>query len=486
VSAPTPQEINEWIVTASPAGFGFVATQDTMDPYIPAAFHRIMSEAFVDVTNGRLDVLILQVPVQHGKSTTISQLGIAHFLGTHPNKHVVGVSYNTEFAADNIGAKARTLLERYGKQYFGVSVDPRSSARNRWNVVPGGGGLSTFGIDKGVAGRRADVLLIDDPYPGLTEAMSKPFRDKAWNRYLFELVTRKAPGAGEIHVMSRWGDDDHVARLIKLCEETGLRYRVIDFPARAVCSVCEAGGRLEYGVDGVNACGHGVRDALGRLPGEALWEEVRGREFLLQQRRSMGSRAFDALFQGRPRPDGGLMFGREWFQCRKFQFVDPAASKDPSAARFRDGTFLMTPALELIAIDMVGGTIGAPAAKKLVKQQFALHRPQVIGVEENGMGLTFVQDLIADSLPIRGILADKDKVIRAMVATVLYENLRVYHLAERQGDHLIPPPWVREMEEELLGFPAGAYKDMVDVISMAAIAVSQAGANPGAQGYRIG
>jgi predicted phage terminase large subunit-like protein len=490
---------------ASPAGFGWAASRGEPDPYRPALFHTMIADAVNEVTSGKLDVLMLQVPVQHGKSTTAAVLGSAQFLGTNPTKYVVAVSYSTDYAADNIGAKARGWLERHGNEYFNVTVDPRSSARHRWNVVPGGGGLSTFGIDKGVAGRRADLLIIDDPYPGIKEAMSKRFRDDAWNRYQFELGSRLAPGAGEIHIMSRWGDDDHIARLQKHVRESGARWRLIDFPALSICSECAKSDRLEYGLDGVNACGHGTRDELGRLPGEALWPEVRDREFLLGRRKAVGSRAYDALYQGRPRPDGGLMFGREWFQyaqihegrlilrpvmgkgmvhavpiaaCRKFQFVDPATSTEADAARFRIGTFLLTPANELIVLDMVGGTLGAPRAKALMRQQFAMHHPMAIGVEKNGLGLVFVQDLIAESMPIRPIVADKDKVSRASIATILYENGRVYHMLDA--------PWLREFEEELLSFPGGAFKDQVDVVSMAAIATSQAHADGPAQGVRLG
>src|SRR6202011_1899313 len=108
-----------------------------------------------------------------------------------------------------------------------------------------------------------DLLFIDDPYPGLKEASSKNFRDAAWDRYQFEIATRLAPGAGQVHVMSRWGDDDHTARLIKHCEEIGLRYRVLDFPALAICGYVtghDSNGKPEicgdYGLEAFNQCGH--------------------------------------------------------------------------------------------------------------------------------------------------------------------------------------------------------------------------------------
>src|SRR5580704_12697279 len=84
----------------SPAVFGYLATKNDPLPYQPARFHRVLSDAVVDVVEGLIDILIVQLPVQHGKTETASRLGAAWFLGTHPDKWVSAVSYSSEFAAD--------------------------------------------------------------------------------------------------------------------------------------------------------------------------------------------------------------------------------------------------------------------------------------------------------------------------------------------------------------------------------------------------
>jgi hypothetical protein len=290
------------LAAANPAALGYLATSDEPLIYRPAAFHRLIAEHIIDVEQGRLDVLILQVPVQHGKSELASVLTSAWFLGIHPERYVTAVSYAAEFAADRIGRPARNFLERHGGPFFGVHVAPDSSARNRWNTTVRGG-LATFGIEQGITGRRSDLLIVDDPYAGLEQAMSKRHRDLCWHRYQFEIATRLSPTAGQIHIMSRWSTDDHVGRLIQHLAAIGLRYRVVDFPALAICSTC-----ADPGIEAVNQCGHGVCDELGRMPGEALWPEVRPREFLLRQRKLVGPRAFAALYQGRPIPDTGDFF----------------------------------------------------------------------------------------------------------------------------------------------------------------------------------
>jgi hypothetical protein len=109
--------------------------------------------------------------------------------------------------------------------------------------------------------------------------------------------------------MSRWTDDDFIAWIIGLAKENGWKYRVLDFPAIAVCRVpeCKAPA-MKFVRDEktlttkaeLQVCGHGVRDDLGRLPGEALWPKVRPISFLLRQLVDGGSKYFLALFQGRP------------------------------------------------------------------------------------------------------------------------------------------------------------------------------------------
>jgi predicted phage terminase large subunit-like protein len=484
---------------SSPAGFGMVATRGDMGPYIPARFHVEIAKAVVDVTEGRLDVLILQVPVQHGKTTTASVLTAAQFLGTHPNKFVVAVSYASAFAADRIGRQARNMLERHGAALFDVTVDPRSSARDRWNTTQGGG-LATFGIEKGVAGRRADLLIVDDPYPGMAEAASKAFRDMAWDRYRFELATRLAPGAGQIHIMSRWGEDDHIARVIALCKEANLHSRVIDFPALSICEVCQ-----DFGLDRVNACGHGVRDALGRLPGEALWPEVRSRDFVLQARLTVGFRAFDALYQGRPRPDGGLMFKRSWFRyatltdgilklekadgtvrivkladCRRVQMVDLAASTATGADYFVIETFAVTPPpYEVVTLDVVRGRFTAGEQLEQLKAAARKWSPYRQGIEAVGYQLAFYQLAIDAGLPAYRVNVTKGKEHRAMVAAARYEGGAWYHLKGAS--------WLDAFETELLGFPTAEHDDQVDPTSMMAQVLSELAASSGpAQGIRIG
>jgi hypothetical protein len=318
-----PLEAGTVLAASSPAGFAYVATRNDPERYIPENFHLVMSESIVEIEQGRLELLVIQLPVQHGKSMTASQWGIAWVLGRHPTWNVIAATYNTDFAEDRIGRPARDILERHGQRYFGVQIDQSSRSMKRWNTTAGGG-LFAGGVERPVAGRPADFFVIDDPYPGIAEAMNAKYRADVWQWFQANIIPRRKPVLRLIAIMSRWHEDDFIAQLIRHAKESGWKFRVLDFPAIATCRVdaCEApqlgfqrddeGGVTSVRID---VCNHGVCDELGRLPGEALWPNVRDIEFLKRQLLDMGgTRMFMALYQGRPQRAGGSTFRQEWFR----------------------------------------------------------------------------------------------------------------------------------------------------------------------------
>jgi predicted phage terminase large subunit-like protein len=71
-----------------------------------------------------------------------------------------------------------------------------------------------------------------------------------------------------------------------------------------------------------------------------------------------------------------------------------------------------------------------------------------------------VQEAERTGLPIREVRAEKDKVARALPATARMEQGRVW----------FPPattPWMPEITEELLAFPAGRHDDFCDTLGYA-------------------
>ena len=70
------------------------------------------------------------------------------------------------------------------------------------------------GVDTGIAGFRADLVLIDDPVRSRADADSGTLRDRHWDWYKSDLIPRLKPGAAIVLIMTRWHEDDLAGRLL--------------------------------------------------------------------------------------------------------------------------------------------------------------------------------------------------------------------------------------------------------------------------------
>ena len=248
----------------------------------PARHHLVLTDALADVAAGRTDRLMVLMPPGSAKSTYASLLFPPWFLSRHPRAHVIAASH-TAGLAEGFGRGVRGLILEHGPR-LGLRLDPGSRAAGRF-AVGRGGSYYAVGVRGPVTGRRADLLLIDDPVKGQLEADSPRLRDAAWDWYRSDLVTRLRPGGRIVLVMTRWHLDDLGGRLLEAHGQGGEPWRVIRLPALA-----EPG------------------DPLGRAPGEALWPEWEGTDALERKRLALGDRAFAALFQQSPVRAGGGLF----------------------------------------------------------------------------------------------------------------------------------------------------------------------------------
>ena len=499
------------LAQSSPAGLGFVAGLTPV--YRPAPAHARLADDIVDVIEGRLDLLATSLPVQHGKTVTASVLASAFFLGLHPDKNVIACSYNSEFAGERIGKAAKDILKRHGPELYGVTVDPTSDSRNRWNTTDKGG-MIAVGVDAGVVGQPGDLIILDDLYANMEEASNRSHREKVWEWYMHSVVSRRANGAGTILSNSRWVEDDFFAQLVALMQQIGMRVRVRDYPALAVCSECG-----DYGVKAVNACGHVVRDELGRLPGEALWPEVRPRKFLLEQLEILKSRRFDALFQGAPHPSTGSLFRREDLRfysievadgprsrvglrhgnlksvvslsdCRIFATCDLAISRSDTADYFCCAVFGLTPRFDILVLDVVRARLRAQDQIQAINRLYQKWRFCNVGIEAVGTQAAMLDFVREQGVPAYPLRPSSNKIIRAQVASARMEAHQIYFNETAT--------WQTDLENEMIAFPAGKHDDFVDCLSYACELVSQLAINAshggptgvylpgGNQGVRIG
>jgi hypothetical protein len=136
-----------------------------MNPdYKIGAHHRKLAQLLEDMAFERKDRVAVSVPPRHGKSFLVSVYFPAWFLGNFPNKKVLMVSHTTDLAVD-FGRKVRNLVDQqtYKDIFPTVTLAADSKSAGRWNTNAGGEYFAC-GVGSALAGRGADLLLVDDPH----------------------------------------------------------------------------------------------------------------------------------------------------------------------------------------------------------------------------------------------------------------------------------------------------------------------------------
>lgn len=457
---------------ASPALFGVYASRGQ---FILAPHVLMIDDALLQACGQECHVII-EAPPRHGKSTMVSGWLPPWFLGTFPTKRVILASYESDFA-QTWGKRARDTFLEHGHIFPGrPKPDRRSAARGRWGIDghPEAGMVST-GIGGSITGRGGDLLIVDDYVKNSEQARSVTYREKTWDWWQATMSTRREPGGSFVIMATRWHEDDLIGRLLKEEGEVtdGGLWTRIRLPA-----IAEEG------------------DPLGREPGEALWPGRWPLSALERLRRRVGPYWFAALFQATPRVEGGGIFRREWFRyfdppahlghldavmldrpvqasrLRLFQTIDTADSEKTSADFTVVTTWAWSEYGHLILLDRARERMEGPNVLRVAKHAHDRWQPAEVNVEAQTYGRALIRDLRRLGVPVRPVVADTDKVTRALTIAAMYETGQVWH------PHPSRAAWVTEWEDELLSFPNGQHDDQVDTASIAGRRV-QAWAVPG-------
>ena len=132
--------------------------------FISGQHHKIMANAFDRIVDGDLKRLIVNMPPRHTKSEFASWLLPSYFLGKYPDKKLIQSSHTAELA-QSFGRRVRNLIdsEEYQKIFPDVSLSSDSKSAGRWNTDKGGSYFA-IGVGGAIAGRGADLFIIDDPH----------------------------------------------------------------------------------------------------------------------------------------------------------------------------------------------------------------------------------------------------------------------------------------------------------------------------------
>lgn len=420
----------------------------------------LIDQALVELFNTPDGRLIISMPPQEGKSTRVAKDFVTWVHTMAPDCRVVTASYGQTLANRNGLALRRNVSDH---PQLGLSVAPDNGAKHEWEIAGHDGGVLAVGIGAGVTGRPSELLVIDDPIKDRKEADSALIRQNVWDWWTDAASTRLAPGAPVVLILTRWHESDLAGELV--AQEDGHLWRVLNIPAQADHDPAK-----------------GETDPLGREPGEymisargrttAQWEAIKTR---------VGSRTWNALYQGRPSPAEGGMFKRDhwreydiplWLVREDGAHIVTHADeilaswdmtfKDTASSDYVVGQVWMRRGAEAFLLDQVRGRMDFVTTCARFRE-FSAKWPQATLklVEDKANGTAVINAL---RRIVNGIVPEEphgSKEARAAAVTPLVEAGNVWLPSPEIA------PWIGALIEEAASFPTGAHDDQVDGLSQA-------------------
>jgi predicted phage terminase large subunit-like protein len=417
--------------------------------------HEKLAKIFEDIAAGKKKRVVVNIAPRHGKSELISYLAPAWFLGKYPQKKVIMASHTADLAV-NFGRRVRNLVgsDAYKDIFPAVELQADSKSASRWGTNFNGEYFA-IGVGGALAGRGADLFIIDDPH---SEQDAKQGRADvflpAWEWFQSGPIQRLMPGGAIIVVMTRWSKLDLTGQIVNhmVKNEDAEQWEVVDFPAI--------------------------------LPsGKPLWPEFWSIEELLAKKASLDVRYWNAQYLQQPTSEEGALIKREWWQ--KWEKDDPpicefiimsldAAQEANTRADYNAlttwGVFLneQTNNYNIILLNSIKQRLEFPDLKKLVLEEYKEWEPDSFMVEKKSNGAALYQELRRMGVPIGEFTPGKgqDKISRVNAVSDLFAAGIVWAPQRR---------WAQEVIEECNDFPSGANDDLVDSTTLALLRFRQGG-----------
>jgi phage terminase large subunit-like protein len=200
-----------------------------------------IDEVLEKISNGISSFLLISVHPRAGKSAIVSQYLAPHFLGEFPDKEVMQVTYQKTLAT-SFSTFSRNIMRstKYKELYPHVFLSSETNQKANLAIanhkdIPTGGKLYAAGLQSGLTGNGYHLGILDDYFAGRAEAESLVQRNNAWDAFVNDFMTRKAPVSITIVMATQWHIDDINGRIKKQMriDENFPQFEILSFPAKA-------------------------------------------------------------------------------------------------------------------------------------------------------------------------------------------------------------------------------------------------------------
>jgi len=413
----------------------------------------MIDEAIEKFRQGISSFLVIPVPFRHGKSEIVSRKLPAHFLGLFPDCKVILCGHTSELT-EGFSKTARNLMNtpQYRELFGGVYVDPASSSGAHWKIKDREGECFASGLLGSLSGQGYHLGILDDYCRNRADAESETMREKMWNAFTNDFMTRGAEVSITIVVATTWHVDDIIGRIKEAQKHDS------DFPRFKI-------KRMPALSD--------------KYPTGTLFPEKFSKKWYMQRKAILGEYGFSSLMQLEPVKRGGNMLNTEcivkhkliseypkdlkWY--RIWDLAHTAKERAKTDPDYTSGTLIafnvMDDMLHIWIKNVNRMRKNAPERdteiRTVAKLDGAYVKIGVGGSVDSKDAINIMQKILKGKRTVLSIPENKDKVVRA---TPLEPIFKAGNVHVPQG-----APWLDDWIAEVNAFPFGAHDDQVDNLS---------------------
>ena len=422
--------------------------------------HRKLAKIFQDVIAGKKKRVIINIAPRMGKSEFSSYLFPAFFLGNYPNKKII-MATHTAGLSEDFGRRVRNLIDdpAYKELFPNTLVADDQKAAGKWSTAAGGQYYAA-GVGGALAGRGADLFVVDDPHSEQdVKANSRLAFDTAWSWFQTGPLQRLMPGGAIIIIMTRWGKLDLTGRLIdyQTRNPDSIPWEIVELPA-----ILNEGTENE----------------------KSLWPEQWPLEALKATKASIDPQYWNAQYMQQPTSNNAAIISRKawriWedeeppdceYIIQSWDTAFETKNNSDYSACTTWGVFYNEEEdnkAQVILLDAFKDRMAFPELKSVALKHYKEWTPDAFIVEKKAAGAPLIQELRNMGIPVQETNPSRgnDKMVRLNAVADLFASGMVWAPDTR---------WAREVIEEVASFPNGDNDDFVDTTSQALLRFRQGG-----------
>jgi predicted phage terminase large subunit-like protein len=407
----------------------------------------VCQKAFDDYNKGISSYIIINIPVRHGKSDVISRRFPVWALLNNPRLEIME-GCATGDLAKKMSYASNKCFNKYSKSY-GTGNAADFNTASSW-LTDKEGGMFASGLGGTVVGSGADICIIDDYYRNRADADSITIRNKVWEGFTNDFLTRLAPVHIVFIVSTRWHEDDLVGRIIEKNDPKNKKYEKNFHKFKL------------------------IKYAAQKPDGTFLFPERFSEKYYLGSKATLGTYAWNALGMQEPKPRSGNILKAErvnivkeiemkpdmvWHSGIDLAHTDVIGKGDPdytvmTLASFYKGHIYVKTVLRMRE--------SALTRDRKIKTAMGLFPPgtdlrvEVVGASKDAF--LYIRKQFGNILSVKPY---KNKIGKMRHATIMEPIFELGNVTIEEGY------WNDEWISEFKTFPNGTHDDQIDSLFIA-------------------